>query len=102
MLSGGYRLIRTLGARIFRVRPIHAFSAQLAAALVMFGASLTGWPVSNTQIISTAIFGVGSAERLSKVRWQVAQDLVVAWVLTIPVTALLGGAGLWLSKGLLP
>lgn len=102
MLSGGYRLIRTLGARIFRIRPIHAFSTQLAAMLVMFGASLTGWPVSTTQVISTAIFGVGSAERVSKVRWQVAGSLITAWVLTLPVTAALGAAGLWLLQKVWP
>lgn len=99
MLSGGYRLIRTLGARIFKIRPVHGFSAQLAAGLVILGASLTGLPVSSTQVISTAIFGVGSAERLSRVRWQVAGEMILAWVVTIPMTALVAGAGVWLSRG---
>ena len=99
MLSGGYRLMRTLGLRIFKIRPVHGFSAQLAAALVVCGASLMGLPVSSTQVISTAIFGVGSAERLSRVRWQVAGELITAWVLTIPMTALLAGLGWWLTRG---
>lgn len=101
MVSGGYRLIRTLGARILKVRPIHAFSAQLATALVILTATLTGLPVSSTQVITTAIFGVGSAERLSRVRWQMAGELITAWVLTIPVTALLAVVSFLLLKGFL-
>lgn len=99
MLSGGYRLIRTLGARIFKIRPVHSLSAQTAAGLVVLTASLIGLPVSSTQVISTAVFGVGTAERLSKVRWQIAREMLTAWVLTLPVTAGLAGLGLWLWKG---
>jgi PiT family inorganic phosphate transporter len=86
---GGWRLIRTLGAKIFRVRPVHGFASQVAGAAVILGAALLGGPVSTTQVMSSAIMGVGSAERLNKVRWMVLRDLVVAWVLTIPLTALL-------------
>lgn len=85
---GGWRLIRTLGAKIFRVRPVHGFASQVAGAAVILGAALLGGPVSTTQVMSSAIMGVGSAERLNKVRWMVLRDLVVAWVLTIPLTAL--------------
>jgi PiT family inorganic phosphate transporter len=99
MLSGGYRLIRTLGGRLFRIRPVHGFSAQLAATVVILGASLTGLPVSSTQVISTAIFGVGSAQRVSQVRWQVAGEMITAWLLTIPATAALGGLMFGLLKG---
>lgn len=99
MLSGGYRLIRTLGGRIFKIRPVHSLSAQLAAGIVMLAASLMGLPVSSTQVISTSVVGVGTAERLSKVRWQVALEMLTAWVLTIPLTATLAGLGLWLWKG---
>lgn len=98
--SGGYRLIRTLGGRLFRIRPVHGFAAQFAAALVIFSASWAGLPVSSTQVLSTAIVGVGSAERVSKVRWQVAAEMLTAWFLTIPLTAVLGGAGVWVWKGL--
>jgi len=99
MLSGGYRLIRTLGARIIKIRPVHSLSAQTASGLVVLAASLTGLPVSSTQVISTAVFGVGSAERLSKVRWQIAQEMLTAWALTLPVTAVLAGLSIWLWKG---
>jgi PiT family inorganic phosphate transporter len=99
ILSGGYRLIRTLGGRLFRVRPIHGFVAQLATTAVVLAASQTGLPVSSTQVVSTAIVGVGSAERLSKVRWQVASNMLAAWFLTIPVTATLAGLGVWLWRG---
>jgi PiT family inorganic phosphate transporter len=86
---GGWRLIRTLGAKIFRVRPVHGFASQVAGASVILGAALMGGPVSTTQVMSSTIMGVGAAERLNKVRWMVLRDLVVAWVLTIPLTALL-------------
>jgi PiT family inorganic phosphate transporter len=86
---GGWRLIRTLGGKIFRVRPVHGFASQVAGATVILGAALLGGPVSTTQVMSSAIMGVGAAERLSKVRWMVLRDLVVAWALTIPLTALL-------------
>jgi PiT family inorganic phosphate transporter len=96
---GGWRLIKTLGARFYKIRPVHAFASQLASAGVILGAALFGGPVSSTQVVSSAIMGVGSAERLSKVRWMVARDIVLAWVLTIPISALLA-AGLWLVTGL--
>ncbi len=99
MLSGGYRLIRTLGARIIKVRPVHSLSAQTASGLVVLVASLIGLPVSTTQVISTAVFGVGSAERLSKVRWQIAREMLTAWALTLPITATLAGVSIWLWKG---
>jgi PiT family inorganic phosphate transporter len=84
---GGWRLIRTLGGRIYKIRPIHGFTAQTASGLVLLGASLVGGPVSTTQVVSSAIMGAGAAERLSKVRWGVAQEMLVAWGLTMPVTA---------------
>jgi len=90
---GGYRIIRTLGVQIYRIRPIHGFCAQGSAAIVVLGAALLGGPVSTTQVIGAAIIGVGSAERLSKVRWPVARTIALAWVVTLPATALLA-AGL--------
>jgi len=86
---GGWRLIRTLGAKIYRIRPIHGLTSQLAGAIVIMGAALVGGPVSTTQVMSSAIMGVGAAERLSKVRWLVLRDLAAAWLLTIPATAVL-------------
>jgi PiT family inorganic phosphate transporter len=86
---GGWRLIRTLGGRIYKIRPIHGFTSQAASATVIFTAALLGGPVSTTQVVGSAIMGAGAAERLSKVRWQVGREMVVTWLLTIPATAAL-------------
>lgn len=88
---GGWRIIRTLGAKFYRIRPVHSLSSQLASAGVILAASLIGGPVSTTHVVSTAIVGAGAAERLNKVRWGVVGDVVVAWLLTIPASALLAG-----------
>ncbi|MDE3088890.1 MAG: inorganic phosphate transporter [Chloroflexota bacterium] len=87
--SAGWRIMKTLGGRIYRLRPVHAFAAQTASAAVILGAALLGAPVSTTQAVSASIMGVGSAERLSGVRWEVAGQMVAAWLLTIPASALL-------------
>ncbi len=86
---GGWRMIRTVGGRFYRIRPVHGFSTQVSSALVILTAALLGGPVSTSQVISSAILGVGAADRKSMVRWGVAANIVVAWMLTIPVTALL-------------
>lgn len=84
---GGWRLIRTLGGRFYKIRPVHGFTSQIASSAVIMGAALVGGPVSTTQVVSSSIIGVGSAERVSKVRWGVARSIVMTWVLTIPATA---------------
>ena len=84
---GGWRLIRTLGGKFFKVKPVDSFTAQLTSAIVIVFASLTGAPVSTTQVVSSAIVGVGSSERLGKVRWGVTRDIALAWIVTIPVSA---------------
>jgi PiT family inorganic phosphate transporter len=99
---GGWRLIRTLGGRIFKIRPVDGFASQLASAAVILGASLAGGPVSTTQVVSSAILGVGTGERANKVRWGVAQEIVVAWLLTIPATALVAAGFYWLLGHSLP
>jgi len=86
---GGWRIIRTLGGKFYKIRPVHGFTTQIASAAVILGAALLGGPVSTTQVVSSAILGVGSAERLSKVRWRVAGNIVTAWLLTIPASGLL-------------
>lgn len=86
---GGWRLIRTLGGRIYKIRPVHAFTSQAASAGVVLGAALIGGPVSTTQVVSGAIMGAGAAERLNMVRWQVGQNMLVTWLLTIPASAIL-------------
>jgi PiT family inorganic phosphate transporter len=93
--SGGWRLIETLGGKFYKIRPVHAFGSQLASATVILGAALLGGPVSTTQVVSSSIMGAGSADRVSKVRWTVARDIAVAWLLTIPVSALMA-AGAYL------
>lgn len=92
---GGWKLIRTLGGKFFRIRPIDSFGAQLASTVVILGASLIGGPVSTTQVVSTSIMGAGAAERPNKVRWGVAQEIAMAWLLTIPSTALVAAGIYW-------
>jgi PiT family inorganic phosphate transporter len=87
--TGGWRLIKTLGSRIYKVRPVHGYVSQIAGASIILGAAMMGGPVSTTQVMSSSIMGAGSAERLSKVRWQVGSEMLVAWVLTIPISAIL-------------
>lgn len=86
---GGWRQMRTLGARIYRLRPVHGFGALLAGAAVILSAAMLGGPVSTTQVMASAILGAGAGERLGKVRWLVLRDMLTAWVLTLPSTALL-------------
>ena len=92
---GGWRLIRTLGGKFYKIRPLHGFSSQLSSAGVILAASLFGVPVSASQVVSSAIIGVGSAERASKVRWSVAEDIMIAWLITIPASALLSAGIYW-------
>ncbi len=92
---GGWKLIRTLGAKFYRIRPLDGFSTQISSAMVILTAALFGGLVSTTQIVSTSIMGVGSAERINKVRWGVAREIGVAWLVTIPMTALLGAGFSW-------
>ncbi|MCR4406009.1 MAG: inorganic phosphate transporter [Anaerolineae bacterium] len=99
-MLGGWRIIRTLGGKFYKIRPVHGFSTQVASAAVILGAALLGGPVSTTQVISSAIMGVGAAERISKVRWQVAGEIVMAWILTIPATALMSAILYWLIPSL--
>jgi PiT family inorganic phosphate transporter len=87
---GGWRLIHTLGAKFYKIRPVHGFSAQLTSFSIILLADLLGGPVSASQVASSAIMGVGAGERLSKVRWGVAGNIVMAWLLTAPITAVLG------------
>ncbi len=93
---GGWSLIRTLGGKFFKIRPVDGFASQMASATVILTASLIGGPVSTTQVVSSAIMGVGAAERANKVRWHVAQEIITAWVLTIPASAAVGAGVYWL------
>ena len=84
ILSGGWRIVRTVGFGIFKVRPIHAFDAQLTSGIVIFGASLVGAPVSTTHVVSSSLMGIGAAERPKAVRWAKAKEIVSTWLITIP------------------
>ncbi|NJC98380.1 MAG: hypothetical protein C3F07_05015 [Anaerolineales bacterium] len=93
---GGWRLIRTLGGRFYKIRPLHSFSTQLTSGFVILTASLLGLPVSTSQVVSSAIIGVGSSESVGKVRWSVAEEIVTAWLITIPASALISAGTYWL------
>jgi inorganic phosphate transporter, PiT family len=93
---GGWKLIKTLGGKFYKIRPVDGFASQLASAAVIIGASILGGPVSTTQVVSSAIMGVGAADRLNKVRWGVAGEIATAWFLTIPATALVAAGMYWI------
>jgi len=88
--TGGWRIIKTIGGKIFKLEPISGFAADLNSSIVIFSATLLHLPVSTTHVVSGSIMGVGMAKRIRAVRWGVAQQMLLAWVMTIPCTALLG------------
>lgn len=97
---GGWRLIKTLGGKFYRIRPVDSFCSQVASISVILSAALLGGPVSTTQVISTAIVGVGAAERPNKVRWGVAGNIGMTWLLTIPANIALGWVIYWVGSHL--
>lgn len=90
ILSGGWRIVRTVGFAIYKIRPIHAFAAQLTSAAVIFGASALGAPVSTTHVVGSSIMGIGASERPKSVRWAKARDIASTWVITIPGSGAVG------------
>ncbi|MSU73231.1 MAG: inorganic phosphate transporter [Opitutus sp.] len=88
--AGGWRIIRTMGHKMVKMQPVHGFAAETTAALILHITALKGVPVSTTHVISTAIMGVGASKRLSAVKWGVVERIIWAWVLTLPITGLLG------------
>ncbi|WP_216797085.1 inorganic phosphate transporter [Candidatus Vallotia tarda] len=100
-LFGGWRIVRTMGQRITRLKPVGGFCAETGGAIILFIASWLGIPVSTTHTITGAIFGVGATQKLSAVRWGIASNIIWAWILTIPASAALSSAGWWLGKHLL-
>jgi PiT family inorganic phosphate transporter len=97
-LFGGWRIVKTMGQRITKLKPVGGFAAETGGALTLFLASSLGVPVSTTHTITGAIVGVGSTQRVSAVRWGVAGNIVVAWVITIPAAALIAIAAWWLAN----
>jgi PiT family inorganic phosphate transporter len=98
ILSGGWRIVRTVGFGIYKVRPLHAFDTQLTASAVIYAASAIGAPVSTTHVVSSSIMGIGSAERRRAVRWGKAQEILSTWLITIPGSALIGILAYLVSK----
>ncbi|GAA0409872.1 inorganic phosphate transporter [Paenibacillus motobuensis] len=88
---GGWKIIKTMGTKIFKIEPINGFAADISAASVIFGATLIHLPVSTTHAITSSILGVGAAKRFSAVSWGLAGRIVIAWVITIPIVAVLAG-----------
>ena len=85
---GGWRVIKTMGKKVFNLKPVHGFAAETSASIVISAMSLIGAPISTTHVISTAIMGVGSTKRLSAVRWGIVRNIVIAWIITIPAAAI--------------
>jgi PiT family inorganic phosphate transporter len=96
--SGGWRIIRTMGSRIIKMDPAQGFSAQSAGSAVILAASHFGYPLSTTHVISGGVMGAGAAKRLSAVRWGVAGNIVLAWILTVPAAGAIGGAVYGLTR----
>jgi inorganic phosphate transporter, PiT family len=94
--SGGWRIIKTLGSKIYRLRSVHAFCAQTSSAVVILAAALLGGPVSTTHVVSSSIMGVGAGQRISAVRWGVAKNIILAWFITIPASAGMAGLSFFL------
>ena len=100
--TGGWRIIKTMGSKICRLRSIHAFCAQTASASVILTAALFGGPVSTTHVVSSSIIGAGAGQRFSSVRWSVAQDIVMAWFITIPASAFVAAVAFYVISALHP
>jgi PiT family inorganic phosphate transporter len=96
-LFGGWRIVKTMGSKITRLTPMQGFCAETGGAITLFAATWLGIPVSTTHTITGAIIGVGAARRVSAVRWSVANNIVVAWVVTIPASAAIAALAYWLS-----
>ena len=97
-ITGGWKIVKTMGSKFFRMEPLHGFSIQTASALVIEGATHFGAPISTTHVISSAVLGSGSVRNISAVRWGVAKKMVTAWVLTLPAAALVGALMFWLLQ----
>ena len=89
-LSGGWRIVKTMGYKITKLRPVHGLAAETAGAATILGASVAGIPVSTTHVICSSIMGVGTTMGTSTVKWGVARSILIAWILTIPISALIG------------
>ena len=98
IMSGGWRIVRTIGFAIYKIRPLHAVNGQASAAAIIFGAAVIGAPVSTTHVTSSSIMGIGASERPNAVRWSKAGEIITTWFLTIPGSALVGIIAYYLAK----
>ncbi|MDO9542069.1 MAG: inorganic phosphate transporter [Kiritimatiellia bacterium] len=96
--TGGWRIIKTMGSKIYRVRSVHAFCAQTSSAVVIMAAALAGGPVSTTHVVSASIMGVGAGQRISAVRWNMVKSILIAWFITIPASAVMAGLSFFLIR----
>ena len=96
-LFGGWRIVKTMGQRLTKLKPVHGFCAETGGAITLFMAAILGIPVSTTHTITGAIVGVGATQRASAVRWGVAGNIIWAWILTIPATAFVAAIAYWVS-----
>lgn len=99
-MSGGWKIMKTMGNRITKITPLEGFCAQTAGSLTLFVSEGLHVPVSTTHVITGSIMGVGSVKRLSAVRWGVTKDLLIAWIITIPISALMAACSFWVLKTL--
>jgi len=97
-LMGGWRIVKTMGTKITHLRPFEGFSAETAGALTLYSTSLLGIPVSTTHTITGAIIGAGATKRLSAVRWGVTKNILIAWIITIPITSILSAIVYFISS----
>jgi PiT family inorganic phosphate transporter len=101
-MFGGWRIVKTMGQRITKLKPVGGFCAEAGGAITLFLASFLGVPVSTTHTITGAIVGVGATRRAATVRWGVAGNIVWAWIFTIPASAFVAAVAYWISLSLFP
>jgi PiT family inorganic phosphate transporter len=97
-MIGGWRIIKTLGVGLYKVGTVHAFVSQAASSLIIYVTAIMGYPISTTQVISSSVVGAGAATRFNMIRWGVARDMTIAWLITIPASALMAGISFYVIK----
>lgn len=100
LLFGGLRMIKSVGTRIYRVKPFHSFNAQISSLFIVIVAAVFGLPTSGTQIINSSVLGVGAKERPTAVRWQLARGMFASWIITIPASFVISSILFLISKNI--
>ena len=99
---GGWRIVKTMGMKLTKLKPVHGFAAETSGALTLFLATTMGIPISTTHTIAGSIIGVGAVTNLAGIKWKIAMNIVIAWVLTIPASAIVAALCFWLARALHP